>query len=464
MESRRLIIAIVLLVTCGVALLATYLLLQSVALASGLVAGVVGLVTIFISPFVGLINYLLFLYIRPQDYMSGMVGLPIMLMIGAGTMAMMVVHMAIRDRAIRFVRAPQNLFVFWFMAAIAASHLATLYIPLFIEATTGFLSTVVMYLLISNLVTSPKRLKIVVNLIVVLTIVLALQGIVQYFTGAGFGGQETYEGRIQAVGIFSDPNDLALALVIVLPFVFLKLVEPAPTGEKILALISMLILVYALYLTQSRGGLLAFGLLMFLLFTRRFGLAAGLAAGAVIMAAIFAFGQRMSSISTEEASAYGRVQAWGLGIDLFETHPLFGVGAGEFTEYHFRTAHNSFVLCAAELGMFGLYPWVMLFYISIKNNDFISKHMREGKLIDVAIYVDTVRYGLMAFALAAYFLSRTYSELLFILAALSAAITHMFVMESGERYSLIERKDFVKGFGWTIVGWIVTKLFLYVAW
>jgi len=423
-----------------------------------------GTVVLLIEPFVGLVNYLLFLYVRPQEYVPGLVGAPIMLILSATTFALMIMHMAIYKRAVVLTRAPQNGLILWFLAAIAASHLSHLQLGLSLEQTLEFLPTVVMYFLIANLVISPRKLKFTIVLLLLLTVVLATQGLVQNFTGSGFGGQETYEGRIQAVGIFSDPNDLALALVIVLPWVFLKLFESPSVHERSFAALCMAVLVYALYLTASRGGLLAFAVLMMILFTRRFGRALGLVAGGVVFMAVIVLGPRMSSISTGEASAYGRVQAWGIGLDLFEAYPLFGVGARSFTEYHFRTAHNSFVLCAAELGLFGLYPWVLAIYLSIKNNTYIARHLEGSPLRDVALYVDSVRYGLIAFVLAAYFLSRTYNELLYILLGLSAAITHIFTANSKERYALIERRDFVYGFLLTVASWMMTKLFLYTAW
>ncbi|HEU4365921.1 MAG TPA: O-antigen ligase family protein [Candidatus Krumholzibacteria bacterium] len=464
MTQRRITVASIFLVTCLLAFGVTYLLLRSTALATVAVAGFAGFIILFIEPFVGLVNYFLFLYIRPQDYVTGMIGKPIMLIIGAATFALMVLHMAVQKRSIRLAWAPQNFLMLWFFAAVIMSRVAALYIPGVTEAAVEFLAIMMMYFLIANLVSTPRRLGIVINLLVVLTIVLAAQGIVQYFTGTGFGGQETYEGRIQAVGIFSDPNDLGLALVMVLPFVFLKLMERSKPWEKLFAFVGLSVLVYALYLTQSRGGLMAFGALMMILFSRSMGKVLGYGIGGLAMLALFVLGPRMSTISTEEASAYGRIEAWGIGVDLFEQFPLFGVGYGNFTEYHFRTAHNSFVLCMAELGMFGFYAWSMLLYLSIKNAGHIANVFRRQKQHRLAVYVDTVRYSMIAYCLGAYWLSRTYSELLFIMIGLTTAITHMFVSTSDEKYVLVERKDFVYGFLMAVGAWLFTKVFLFMAW
>ncbi len=464
MANRRLIVAAIFMVTLAATFILTYLLLSSLKFALAGAVGLVGLTIFFVEPFVGLVNYLLFIYLRPQDYVHALLGMPIMLMIGAATFGLMILHMAVWKRSIAMARAPQNRFVAWLFLAIVISQLATLLPSGVVDAITNFMPTVILYILVANLVTTPRRLKFIMNLMVILAVVLAAQGIMQYYTGQAFGGEQTYEGRIQAIGIFSDPNDLAMALVMVQPLMLMKLLEQSKPYEKLLAIIALAVLCYAVFLTQSRGGLLSFGLLMIVMLSRRYGRVAGLAIGGFMLLTIVVLTPRMSTISAEEGSTYGRIEAWTAGFDMFQTHPLFGVGYRNFTEYHFRTAHNSLVLCVAELGLFGLYPWIMLLYITFKNMDFITREMRIAGKRDTAMYVDTIRYGLVAYCVSAYFLSRTYNELLFIFLGLSVAVTEMFISGSRENFVLIERRDYARGVGVMIAAVVVTKLFLYTAW
>lgn len=464
MANQRIVVATTLLAVCLAAFGVSYLLLQSTSFGAAAAAALVGMTVIFVDPFVGLVLYLLLLYTRPQDYILALQNVPMMLALSVATFALMILRMAVRYRMIVLARVPQNLLMVWFFVAIIMSHVVWVNPAMTVEATMEFLPTLVMYFLVATLVSSHAKLKFTVNLVVIATLFLAASGFVQHFTGKGLGGKESYEGRIQAVGIFADPNDLGLALVVVLPFFYLKLTEYARLWQKPPALIGLVAILYALFLTQSRGGILALGVLLVLLLTRRLGRTFGLVAGLLVFLAIFALAPRMGSISTGEASAHGRVEAWSVGLDLFEAYPLFGVGAHNFTEYHFRTAHNSFVLCATELGLFGLYPWIMLIYISIRNNEFIASAARSSRMKDVAVYVETIRYGLIAFSVGAYFLSRTYSEVLFLLIGLSAAVANIFVKESGERYLLIEKRDWINGLLWTLGAWILTKMFLVATW
>ena len=55
-----------------------------------------------------------------------------------------------------------------------------------------------------------------------------------------------------------------------------------------------------------------------------------------------------------------RVAAWVTGLGIFKAHPVFGIGIDNFSDYNEtgNTAHNSYVLCLAELGMFGYFFWM----------------------------------------------------------------------------------------------------------
>lgn len=463
-RERRIVVVVVFVSACVLALGFTLLAMRSLKLAVAGWLGVLGLTMLFIEPFVGLLNYLAFLYIRPQDFVPALQGMPIMLMLGGATAALVFLHRAVRQRSLVFARVPQHLFVLWFYAAIVVSQVAGMRLHGALEASLEFVPTVVMYFLIVELVTTPRRIKIVFILLVHLTLALAVQGLVMHVTGKGFGGKEAYEGRIQAVGIFSDPNDLALIINTVLPLVVLWMLQSKSLIIKIYAFVVSITLVYAVFLTASRGGLLCLGLMAILLFQRKFGKIVGVAAGMVVMGALLVLGPRMNTISPEEASSYGRLEAWVVGMGLFKGSPLFGVGFGNFMEYHFRTAHNSFVLCCAELGLFGLYPWIMLIYISLKNTRFVEKELLASGERDFAMYAYAANMALLMFVTGALLLSRTYHPSLFVLFGLCGAITRVFVKHSGQRYALIEKRDFMRGIVITLASVVLFYFFLRAIW
>ena len=83
MTQARLLRVLVLLAATLLALAFSSLLFQSVKIS--IVAFVLGLgvTVVFIEPYLGLLNYLMFLYVRPQDFIPGFIGLPVMMVLMA---------------------------------------------------------------------------------------------------------------------------------------------------------------------------------------------------------------------------------------------------------------------------------------------------------------------------------------------------------------------------------------------
>ncbi|MBI4721301.1 MAG: O-antigen ligase family protein [Chitinivibrionia bacterium] len=464
MTARTRAPAVILLAASSAAALFSFLLLRSEKIGIASYAIGLGIGMLLLEPFAGLINYLALLYLRPQEFVKGLEGVQVMLIVGGATCAIMLIHFVFIRRTLPLSRAPQNVLMVLLAGAIVLSHLSHVYLHGALDSARAFASTFVMYLLIVILVRSEAKLKITLCVLSVLTLFHACQGIYQYFNETGLAGQTMIDGRIRSIGIFADPNDLALTFLIVMPFLFFSVLDSRSVPVKLLSGAVLLVLAYALYLTGSRGGFIALAAVAFLLFVRRFGIRAGSVVGIAIVAVLFAFGpERLADLSPQEESAYGRIAAWGRGLELLKQNPLFGVGAGTFMEYHVRTAHNSIVLCASELGLFGLYVWLLLIVVSMRNLFFVSTEARRMHMVSIALLSDSLLFAFVGFITAAFFLSRTYNELLYILVGLGVSATAVFAGMTGEKYSLFEKKDLVYT-GFILVGslftvYIITRLY-----
>jgi O-antigen ligase len=129
---------------------------------------------------------------------------------------------------------------------------------------------------------------------------------------------------------------------------------------------------------------------------------------------------RLSTISSDDESAEGRVDAWYEGFQMLRESPLFGVSMGGFVDHNDLTAHNSIVLAMAELGLVGYTFW-FLFFVHSASLGTRAAHLdaldvRSGNR-DAARAV--VVAGIAVFV-AAMFLSRSYNPLLFMVCGLSA--------------------------------------------
>src|SRR5205823_4424444 len=90
---------------------------------------------------------------------------------------------------------------------------------------------------------------------------------------------------------------------------------------------------------------------------------------------LFAFGpSRLRQMSSDDEAAQGRVNAWDAGLDMIKSSPVWGVGRDQFVEHHPRTAHNSLVLCLAELGLAGTAMWLGLFYFTFRDGKRAMAH------------------------------------------------------------------------------------------
>lgn len=178
----------------------------------------------------------------------------------------------------------------------------------------------------------------------------------------GLFGTQSVRGRVRYRGTLEDPNELALAVGIVIPFALAFLDRRRTLVRSLAVAVAFGLVGLCIYFTQSRGGQLLYLAVLAVYFVRRFGARVGLLAGVLAAMPILIFGGR----SGAEDSTMERTVCWWTGLHLFQASPGFGVGYGQFLEHHGQTAHNSFILVAAELGLPGLLLWTAIVYIAVK--------------------------------------------------------------------------------------------------
>jgi hypothetical protein len=181
----------------------------------------------------------------------------------------------------------------------------------------------------------------------------------------GLLGTYSVEERVRYRGELQDPNEVALtisagALSLLIAFALRK---RSPASRFLYGLGAAIVL-YTVYMTQSRGGLIAALLVPGVYLVRRYGLKAVVPAGLLAMPLLMLGGR---SGESADQSTQLRYEAWSAGLDMFHHSPVFGVGARQFDEHFFLTAHNSFVLTLAELGFPGMVLFVAILYLTFKS-------------------------------------------------------------------------------------------------
>ena len=177
------------------------------------------------------------------------------------------------------------------------------------------------------------------------------------------GTSSIAKGRVRYRGVLQDPNELALATGIGIPLVFAWGRRKSTFPRWLLTALTIALVAICAILTGSRGGQLVVLAVFAAYFIKRFGWK-GIAMGVALAAPILLLGGR-SGVEAE-SSTNERIECWYAAMSMFRSSPILGVGFRQFDEYHYLTAHNSYLLTLAETGFIGLFLFSVLMYLSIK--------------------------------------------------------------------------------------------------
>jgi len=311
------------------------------------------------------------------------------------------------------------------------------------EAKMLFISAIIPLFLMSSCITTLKRQHILMIICLIAALLMVHNGHIQQTAYQGYGWAlsthsvgyiEQGERRITYLGFFNDPNDLGMFLVMNIPFV-LYFYKKGQFLLKLTMLATLCALGYGIYLTGSRGTMLgAGGLLGVYLLVVNAG--PKLFISAVILSPIAA--TIVASLQSNiDSSANGRLEAWYAGILMLMSHPLFGIGKGQFYDYHGLVAHNSYIHVAGELGFPGYSLWggaliftVLTGYLFIKaskkpsETDIDTPALNEDKNIafeNERLLNKTLFFSMIGFMITGFFISRMFTLLLFIFMGMAIA-------------------------------------------
>jgi hypothetical protein len=233
---------------------------------------------------------------------------------------------------------------------------------------TLFLKVVLYYLLLVTVVDSPSKLRHFLGWLAVLILGVTVLALLQHHEVINLPALEAFQQkeddletgdvrsfpRLCGPGIFHDPNDLSVILVVGMMVCLSRLGERG--ALRAAWLVPLGLMGYALTLTHSRGGFLALVAALGSLFVGRFGLRRACVFGApVLVGLLMVFGGRQTQfdLGNRDDTSQHRIRIWREGLVLLKQSPLFGIGAGRYVEEVGLVAHNSFVHSYTELGFFG---------------------------------------------------------------------------------------------------------------
>ena len=338
--------------------------------------------------------------------------------------------------------------IFGLWALIGVSKLLSPWAGGTMEAISDFSTSSMLFLLAALNLTTLERLKSTMNAVVLAMLLNCVFGIQAYHTGENMDKlvlRQTapahdnddpatmpdlktvipaldksgwFLWRLKSVGFLADPNDFAQVLVMTLPMLWGAGWRPDRRLNNLVRVIAPgALMVYAIFLTQSRGALLGLASLLFFGVRKALGTTRTvLLLGSMVAVQLLGNMSGGREFSGKEKSAEERIESWGIGLDLLKRNPLFGAGYGNYLEYNYLTAHNSFVLCFAELGLVGYFLWIGMIVLTFKSLSAAVETLPPRSPHRQMVVL--LRNSLVGFLVCAWFLSRTYQPVLYFLLAL----------------------------------------------
>lgn len=310
------------------------------------------------------------IFIRPWDLMSSLHGIQIYL-----GLVLMALFFGFDDvinqlKWENLKRQPITICVIGVFASIIISHLTIMYLGGITDGGFEFFKVLVFYLLLVGLVNTPDRLRYWLMAIAICATTMVALAVMDYqgtinleklthvveTFGVNVYGIEQKITRMCGLGMFHDPNDISL-LIVVTSFICLYLTTEVKNGViRFFWLLPLPILITGLGCTQSRGGLLAAagGVMGFLIVKYgKWAIIWGASAAVMAVPVLMGMG-RFAKFSLSEGTGQARIRHWSDGLQaVMGGRLIFGVGEGMYDDYAGLVAHNSYVHAFVELGLFG---------------------------------------------------------------------------------------------------------------
>ena len=276
------------------------------------------------------------------------------------------------------------------------------------EQTVALLKMVAVYLLVLNTVDSWKRLRLTMGAAVVGGLFPAVGALADYSLRDYRSGE-----RAQWVGLFENPNDLAYALVLLLPLA-LALAPGARGLGKPLYWGAAIVFTAATLLTFSRGGLLGLWVVALLCLLHWGGTTVRIM-GALVMSAslIFAtaFWTRRDTGGevVDEATLRLRMTTIQAGIAMVADRPLLGVGLGcsvlgwplyappDTDAETWLHSHNTIVQVFTETGVLGGATFLLLLGATFHGTYRAARWWRQRRRRDLHRLVTSLEISLVGF-------------------------------------------------------------------
>jgi O-antigen ligase len=369
---------------------------------------------------------------RPEDWIPGLQYLPLAKISGGFAIVGLLLSFGRSKRGLRDL--PRE--AVYLLLLIGLLFVSAAFSPVWkggaFLRTLDFAKVLVAWVLTFVAITGLGRLR---RLLFIQTASVAVISVVSMVKGASHPRLDGVLG-----GIYSNPNDLAFAIVLSLPFCLAFLLRTGSISRKAVWTVSLLLMISALFLTASRGAFITFlvsgavSLWHFGVRGRRlylFGAAVliaivvGIAAGGKLEDRLLAMsGEGLDTSS--QSSAYGSYEQRRIliarSLEGIEHYPILGIGLHNFSTYSgvWRDVHVTYLQIAVEGGIPGLILYLMFFGRGFSN---LRRLRRLGSPDpEVKLFAGALHSSLVGFLVGALFAPEAYQYFPYFAVAYTAVL------------------------------------------
>lgn len=277
-----------------------------------------------------------------------------------------------------------------------------------------------------------------------------------------YGSMETGRLFMANRSRFSNPNEMAQAMLIGIPFWLAISKRASSPIRTLLAASVVLVMMYIIAKTGSRGALISFAVLYLVVLHHAsiIGKAALLLLASLSLCAALAFlpstlKDRYRTLFSEDkpeieevgedtllgsavTSTASREQLLRQSLILTATHPIFGVGVGQFPVAENTLAisqgkrrgswlgtHNAYTQLTSETGLPGMFLFVSVLFLSLKLTRSLYNATKDhAELTEISTHAEALFLALICLAITNVFIHAAYTMLLPVLAGMSISLEY----------------------------------------
>jgi probable O-glycosylation ligase (exosortase A-associated) len=402
------------------------------------------------------ILFVIFSFFRIHEAIPVLFSLKIPLLLSLGALSALMWHLLIsRKLAVQWHHSLTWLAIFWVLVILGMIFASNRGVAIAYFKNI-YWKIMLMTLAIVWLVNNVEQLKQTILLIVSAGMIVGYIAMSNSIQGIGLvEGTRVTIGR-EIGSMLGDPNDLALVLMFPLAFsLSLLLTGGIPKWQRLIGIISTVILMAAVIATQSRGGLLGslttIGIFAWRLIRSKTLLISVGSIAALLLYTVAGVSDRASGGAAEEgvdASAMGRLYAWEAAFRMAVEHPFFGVGIDNFYSNYFfysphwdglnHAVHSTWFGVLAETGFLGFVIFITTIISLIRTakntlNTLSSDALPHHRAAAIAVFA-----ALVGTIVSGTFLTQGFNWPIYILAALTVAIARISQNDSQNKNATID--------------------------